>query len=160
MLVAINTPRGRFRMQLAGSKGDLASVSPILEGLAETATSPDDFIQKATPELDKHHVIVAEMFDVGPKAPQLSIADRVRMIMNIGPRATAQSCYAQLLATFQVAEPEDFVALLQSPEDLSLVADYLDSILYDLDENQAAATDQLRQVLGPEVSFFLLRTEE
>lgn len=147
-------------MKLAGSKNDLAVVSPILERLAEAANSPDDFIEKATPELSKHNITVADIYDIGPKAPELSIVDRVRMIMNLGPRATAQTCYAHLLATFQIAEPDDLIALISNPADLSLVANYLNSILYDLDENRAAATDQLRQVLGPEVSAVLLVTDD
>lgn len=160
MLIAVNTNRGRFRMQLAGSKEDLAAVSPVLEQLAEAATSPDDFMEKAAPELDKYHVTVAETFDVGPKAPQPSLADRVRMIMNLGPRVSVQDCYIHLLTTFQVAEPEDFVVLLENPKDLALVGNYLNSVLYDLDENRPAAEEQLRRVLLPEVATVLLSTEE
>ena len=159
VMVRIKTRRGAFRMHLAGEGDALQAVEPTLKQLAETADGPEDFLEKATPELARHGVIVADTFDTGPEAPQHSIADRVRMIMNNGPRATAEICYAQLLATFQVAEPNEIDALLDSPEDLTLVAEYTNDILMNLDEDRARATDQMRRALSPAAAYLILGPE-
>jgi hypothetical protein len=151
-IVTVKTRRGQFRIQLSGNADDLQAIGPTLDRLAGAAEGPDDFLIKAMPELARHNVMVAEVFDVGPKAPQLSLVDRVRAIMNIGPRATAEDSYLHLRVTFQIAEPEEIDALLSNPEDLSFVSNYVHAVLDDLDENRLAAVRELHEVLGPTVA--------
>ena len=146
--MGINTRGGRFRLHLAGDKADLEAVGPTIDRLAGMADGPGDFLEKATPELERRHIIIADILDIGPEAPRLSIVDRVRMIMHSRAGATAEDSYPHLLATFQIAEPEDIVNLLRNPTDLTMVAEYINSVLADLDENRAAASAELRQALG------------
>ena len=155
ILVGITTRRGRFRLHLAGDAADLKAVGPTLDRLAGQAEGPDDFLVKATPELARHHITIADVLDIGPQAPQLSIAERIRMIMNSRAALTAEDAYPHLLATFQIAEPEEIEDLLRNPSDLSLVAEYINSVLADLDENRARASAELRGVLG-EAAYVIL----
>lgn len=149
IIVTVTTRHGYFRIQLAGGTDDLKAVGPTLDRLAGVAEGPDDFVEKAIPELARHNIIVAEVFDVGPKAPGLGLVDRIRLVINMGPRATAEECYLQLRVTFQVAEPEEIDALLNNPEGLSLVSNYVHAVLDDLDENRSVAVRELHEVLGP-----------
>lgn len=107
------------------------------------------------PELDSHNIVIADVFDIGPKAPSISLADRVRLIMNSDPRATAEDCYLHLRTTFQVADPEEIEELMRNPQDLTLVAEYINAVINDLDENSAAASAEMRGVLGPATYLIL-----
>ncbi len=73
----------------------------MLDDLAGMANSPEDFLENALPELASHNVTVVEVLDVGPKAPSLSIVERVRLIAGRGPQATSEDSFIHLLVTFQ-----------------------------------------------------------
>jgi hypothetical protein len=156
IIVTITTRSGEFRIQLAGEADDLKAIGPILDRLAGAAEGPDHFLETAMPELARHHIMVAEVFDVGPKAPQLSLVDRIRLIMNMGPRTTAEDSFIQLRVTFQVAEPEEIDALLSNAKDLSLVSNYVHAVLDDLDENRSAAVQELHDILSPTAALVIV----
>lgn len=93
--------------------------------------------------------MLTDVSDIGHNAHQRALAQRVRFIMDIGPTATALDCYPLLLATFQAAESEEIQALINEPDDLALVSDYVHAILDDLDEARLASYTELRSILGP-----------
>jgi hypothetical protein len=108
------------------------------------------------PELARRNVTVADIFDIGPKAASLSIVERVRLIMHMGPRATSEDCYLHLLVTFQAAESQEVEALLRKPDDLTFVAEVVRSVLDDLDEYRADASARMRDALGPAAAYLIL----
>jgi hypothetical protein len=159
IVVRIQTRRGGFRIHFSGEDDDLEAVSPIPERLANAADGPDEFLEGAVPELERHNVMISDVYGIGPKAPDLSIVDRVRMIMHSGSRATAEDCYIHPRTTFQIAEPEQIEDLMRNPDDLMFVTNYIRSVLDDLDENAATAADEMRDVLDP-AAYFVLGLKE
>jgi hypothetical protein len=155
IIVRVRTLHGSFRLNLAGAEEDLREAGPALDRLAATSEGPEDFLVKADPELSNRNIIIADIFDVGPRAPQVSIAERVRMLMRSRAGMNASSAYPHLRATFQIAEPEDIQDLLADPAGLTLVANYVSSVLTDLDEDCLAASAELRTALG-DAAYFIL----
>jgi hypothetical protein len=145
----ISTRSGDFHIRLSGDAADLEEIRPALREIANVASSPSDFFDSALPALKRHAIMLADVHDIGPEDQQRALAQRVRFIMDIGPKATALDCYPLLLATFQTAEAEEIQALISEPDDLALVSGYLHAILDDLDEARFAAYTELRNALGP-----------
>ena len=155
IIATVTTRRGEFRIQLAGETDDLKAVGPTLDRLAGTAEGPDDFLETAMPELARHISWWQRSLMSARRLPQLSLVDRIRLIMN-NPRLTAEDCYIHLRVTFQVAEPEEIEALLSNSEALSFVSNYVHAVLNDLDENRRAAVEELHKVLGPRAAMLIV----
>jgi hypothetical protein len=153
ILIGVKTRSGDFRIHISGDSADLQAIMPMLDRLAGSADNPADFLKRAQPELERHGIVLADILDVSPKAPDLSLVDHIRMIMHTGP---ADRCYDLVLAAFQVAEQEEIEALLRTPDDLTLVSGYINAILDDLDEHRAVASTELRNVLGPTLAYVVL----
>lgn len=159
IIVSIATLRGRFRVNLAGADEDLKAVGPALDRLAAESESPEDFLVKADPELSDHNIIIADLFDVGSRTPQLSIVQRIRMLMNSKVGRNATAAYPHLLATFQMAHPEEVSDLPGNSADLTLVENYVNSVLADLGEERVAASTELRAALG-EAAYVILGSDD
>jgi|HubBroStandDraft_1064217.scaffolds.fasta_scaffold24173_4 hypothetical protein len=154
-VIGIKTRRGTFRIHLAGATEDLKAVGPLLDDIAGMASSPQEFLDSALPELARYDVTVVETFDIGPQAPSLDLVERVRLISRTS-RLTSADSFIHLLVTFQAADPGEQEGLLQRPEDLNFVADYVNSVLDDLDEERPEAAGKLRDVLATEVAYVIL----
>lgn len=156
--MGIKTRRGMFRVHLAGATEDLKAVGPMLDDIAGMSNSPQEFLDSALPELARHNVAVVETFDIGPQAPSLGLVDRVRLISQT-TRLTSADSFVHLLVTFQAAEPSELDELIQRPDDLSFVAEYVNSVLGDLDERRPEATGKLREALTPTAAYVILGPE-
>lgn len=156
--MGIRTRRGTFRVHLVGTTEDLKAVGPVLDDIAGMSDSPRDFLDSALPELARHNVAIVETLDISPQAPSLSLVDRVRLISQT-TRLTSADSFIHLLVTFQAAEPGELDELLRHPDDLSFVAEYVNSVLGDLDEQRPEAAGRLREALTPTAAYVILGLE-
>lgn len=157
-VIGIKTRRGTFRVHLAGAVDDLKAVGPMLDDIAGMANSPQEFLDNAMPELALHNVAIVETFDIGSDAPSPSLVERVRLISRTTTLASADS-FIHLLVTFQAADPGELDELLRKPGDVRFVADYVNSVLDDLDEERPEAMRKLRDVLPATPAYAILGPE-
>lgn len=153
LIVPVDLGSGRIRLHLTGPRLGILRVLEELWHLRCLAADEATLLEDLAPILDTHHVVLADLLDgCAPAVPAIPLVDLLRRAAASG---TPRRAFAIIEVAFADAADDDLARLVSS-SDLHWVRDLLESVLTDLDGQQAAARRRIASLVPEQVARLLI----
>jgi hypothetical protein len=153
VVVPVNVGRGRFRLHLTGPRRGVDEVLEELSRLVRLADDEASLLADLTPILYLNDVVLADVLDVaGPAAPPMSLVGLLRWAAT---SRTSRRAFAIMEVAFADASVDELADLVRS-EDFLWVRDLMESVLTDLDGQEAAARSAIAGLVPAQVARLLI----